>query len=255
MGGKVSMIRQIITIALLLCISFICNAQEIYVVTVGINQYGHPDVSKLKLPENDADSIGNLYSKKTNHIARLKGCIATRENIIKTIRAQFARAEENDMIVFFFSGHGYKGGICPYDFRNAGGLSYDYIKKLFKESKAKTKIIMVDGCFSGGIREKSIDQPKEVNYKTTQFDQGVMLFLSSRDEETSLESSGMNNGYFTSSVIQGLRGKADRNKDKIITAAELFLYVSKDVSVRTANRQHPVMWGKFHKNMWLMDLK
>ena len=41
-------------------------------------------------------------------------------------------------------------------------------------------------------------------------------------------------------VIKGLRGKADSNNDKKVTAIELFQYVHKDVQLHNKN-QHPQM--------------
>ena len=63
----------------------------------------------------------------------------------------------------------------------------------------------------------------------------------------------MQNGYFTTYLLSGLKGDADKNKDQIITARELFDYVSVKVSQISGDRQHPVMWGKFSDNLILMD--
>ena len=80
----------------------------------------------------------------------------------------------------------------------------------------------------------------------------VMLFLSSRGNETSLEKPGMKNGFFTTYLVKGLRGGADKNRDRTITAKELFNYVHSGVIQLSGNRQHPVMWGKFANNMPVM---
>ena len=59
----------------------------------------------------------------------------------------------------------------------------------------------------------------------------------------------MQNGFFTTCLQRGLRGGADANRDKIITAKELFLFVSKGVKELSDDKQHPVMWGKFDDTM------
>lgn len=79
-----------------------------------------------------------------------------------------------------------------------------------------------------------------------------MLFLSSRNEETSMERPDMQNGFFTTYLQKGLRGSADMNRDRIITSRELFKYVSKNVIDISNGKQHPVMWGKFSNNMVVM---
>lgn len=50
-----------------------------------------------------------------------------------------------------------------------------------------------------------------------------------------------------------MRGAADANKDKVVTAKELFTYVSKGVKQLSGNRQHPVMWGNFSDDFVVMD--
>ena len=91
------------------------------------------------------------------------------------------------------------------------------------------------------------------NNQNTMKNANVMLFLSSRNTETSLESSLMDNGFFTYALQRALRGGADANRDRVITARELFNYVSKKVSTETGGRQHPVMWGKFSNNMPVIE--
>ena len=44
----------------------------------------------------------------------------------------------------------------------------------------------------------------------------------------------------------------DTNGDKVITAKELFVFVSKNVATISKGRQHPVMWGSFSDNMPVM---
>ena len=79
-----------------------------------------------------------------------------------------------------------------------------------------------------------------------------MLFLSSRSNESSLEIPSMKNGFFTTYLQRGLRGNADANRDRTITAKELFDFVSTNVIKISKEKQHPVMWGKFSDDMPVM---
>jgi uncharacterized caspase-like protein len=63
----------------------------------------------------------------------------------------------------------------------------------------------------------------------------------------------MSNGVFTTYLLGGLRGKADVDSNRKITAKELFNYVSKNVSDKTNGKQHPVMWGRFRDDMVVME--
>lgn len=222
---------------------------KVFLVSVGIADYPGNSMD-LSLPAKDAQTITWLYSKNTNiQYCQLLNHEATRANIISTMNRIFAKAGTNDIVVLFYSGHGYPGGFCAYD----GNLSYNTIRKSMAKSKCKNKMIFADACFSGKIRtngsttsNQELSAAKKAN---------VMLFLSSRSNEASIERRNMANGFFTTYLQKGLRGGADTNKDRIITAKELFNYVHKNVINLSKGKQHPVMWGKFSDNMPVMIWK
>lgn len=227
---------------MLFCMSATLEAR-IYVVSVGIAQYKD---KPLRLPVMDAKALKYVY----DHNGDTKSMLitdenATRENVLANIKSFFAQASASDIVVLFFSGHGYQGGFCAYD----GLLSYDKIRKAMASSKSKNKMIFADACYSGKMRQGKGNGSAQASMK----DANVMLFLSSRSTETSLESRKMQNGYFTDALQKALRGGADANRDRTITARELFDYVSLKVSTATREKQHPVMWGKFSNNMPVIE--
>jgi hypothetical protein len=54
---------------------------------------------------------------------------------------------------------------------------------------------------------------------------------------------------FTIFLERGLRGGADTNKDRRISARELYDFVHQGVIEASGSKQHPVMWGKFDNDM------
>ena len=93
---------------LLLLILFVCatitsvsskSIGKIYVVSVGISDY--KNIQDLNLPEQDAKDIANLYKTKTKHVILITGRYATKSRILQSLRDQFTRANENDMVVPF----------------------------------------------------------------------------------------------------------------------------------------------------------
>lgn len=242
--------KRLMFLLVSLCLAVVsipAQKSDIYVVSVGISNY--QTISDLTLPEKDAKSIAELYKTQTKNVILITGRYATKARILKSLKDQFSRAKEQDMIVFAFSGHGYSGGICPYDMsaKDGSGLSYREVRNILKQSRAKRKIIFADACFSGGIRNNTSS-----NHQSYQ-DSDVLLFLSSRGGETSIESPFMVNGFFTTYLLRGLRGGADVDRNRKITAKELFLFVSQGVKERSKDQQHPVMWGRFDDNEVLMD--
>ena len=232
---------------ILLTLAFCVNAKT-YLVSVGIADYsGFPaEMNNLNLTVKDAQTIVDLYSKNTTvDYALLLNEKATKDKIVKAIRKVFDNAQEDDIVVFFYSGHGYPGGFCAYD----GNLSYAEVRKAMAHSKSKNKMMFVDACRSGGMRvthsdtQGAIAEAKKAN---------VMLFLSSRNNENSIERAGMQNGFFTTYLQKGLKGNADTDRNRVITAKELFNYVHNGVNSISKGEQHPVMWGKFDDNMPVM---
>ena len=219
---------------------------ETYVVAVGIAKYQH--INGLLLAEEDAKAIAKLYKTRTKNVITMTGKYATRANILKAMNDQFSRAKKGDMIVFFYSGHGYEKGFCPYDMGkgNKNVLSYNDIYAVFRKSKATRKVVIADACMSGGLRQET----HSTNHANRS---DVLMFLSSRTKELSIESTNMKNGFFTTYVERGLRGGADSNRDNVITAKEIFVFVSDGVKKISKNSQHPVMWGNFDDNFVMMD--
>lgn len=213
---------------------------DVYLVSVGISDYPGTS-SDLSLPAKDAQAISSLY--KTNnkaHVSLLLNERATKDAIIQQMKTLFSKAGKDDIVVLFFSGHGAPGAFCAYD----GSLMYSDIRKAMSGTKCTNKMIFADACFSGKIREnKRSGQNNKMN---------IMLFLSSRSDEVSIESPSMNNGYFTSCLLRCLKGGSDSNRDKVITARELFTGVRDGVIELSNDRQHPVMWGNFRDDMPVM---
>ena len=234
--------KAIICTFILFSLAVTANAKT-YLVAVGVSDYPGTD-KDLRLPANDAATIQYIYSKNSNtESVLLTNSNATKSAVLSKLRSTFAKASENDIIVFFFSGHGSKGAFCAYDAQ----IPYSEIRQAMASSKAKNKMIFADACFSGKMRQgrKNTAEQSFNNYN-------IMLFLSSRGNETSIERRDMKNGFFTSCLQKGLRGGADANKDRTITARELFNYVSTNVKTLSSDKQHPVMWGKFSDNMTVM---
>ena len=243
---KASAFRFLLS-AFLLVFSFSANART-YLVSVGIADYsGFPTkINNLSLTTNDAQTIVNLYSKNTSVVySLLLNEKATKDRIVRAIKKVFNKASKNDIVVFFFSGHGYPGGFCAYD----GKIGYGEIRNAMSQSKSKNKMMFVDACRSGGMR---VDEITIQGAVTAAKNANLMLLLSSRNTENSIERRGMQNGFFTTYLQKGLRGNADANRDRVITAKELFNFIHQGVSQISGGKQHPVMWGKFDDNMPIM---
>ena len=214
-----------------------------YIVACGIADYPG-DKHDLPNPANDARSVAWLFQK--NNAGNVTGQLlldsnATRDNIITAMKNVFGEARPDDTVLFFFSGHGSRGALSAYD----GKIDYATVCDALAASAARNKMIIADACFSGKMREA--DTSADLNAICR--NGSVMMFLSSRGNESSIDSPELTNGLFTAYIMRALRGRADRNRNRVITARELYDYVSEGVVKISKGKQHPVMWGNFYDAM------
>jgi len=206
-----------------------------YVVSVGINDYPGKR-NDLHLCVNDAMIINGIF--KLNNDGQRVLLIdrnATVANVKAAMTKLFAMAGNDDTILLFFSGHGLPGALMCVD----GKLKYDAVLQIMNRSRASRKVIIADACFSGKLRKNAKEKLRQSIESSD-----VMLFLSSRDNEPSSDITPLvraRNGLFTRYVERGLRGGADINGDRIITAHELYEFVHNGVVKDSNDRQHPVM--------------
>ncbi len=234
------------------------NAQQKYVLIAGVSDYLH-DIPDLRYCDDDAYRF-YAYMKSTKggsvpdkNIAILVDEAATRENILRTMNTIFSKATKNDMLIFYFSGHGGEGYFCPYETSQDPNslLLHEDIKKVFKRNPAKSKIVFGDACHAGSIFEAASHTAASGSGKKT----NVVIMMSSKYNETSQENPKLRQGTFSYYLLRGLQGKADRNNDNYITLQELFPYIKANVLNFTHNRQTPFIEGKAATDMIIGKLK
>ena len=226
---------SILTVLLLICCLQL--QAKVYLVSVGIADYPGKE-NDLRISDNDAKTIAKVFqATKDASVNVLVNEAATQSALLSTMHTTFEDADYNDAVILYFSGHGTPGALVCHD----GLLTYQHIFKMLKGCKATRKIIIADACYAGKMRTT---RQQTDSYNS----QNVMLFLSSRTNETSQETQ-YKNSLFTIFLERGLRGGADKDKNRQITARELFDFVHKGVIEASGNKQHPVMWGKFDNDM------
>lgn len=211
-----------------------------FVVSVGIADY--PGVKNdLRISDNDAQTLAKLFrATKDAFVSVIVNEQATKSALLSTMHTAFSYAQSGDAVILYFSGHGTPGALVCHD----GLLTYQRIFNMLKGCKANRKIIIADACYSGKMRT---NKQQSASYNT----QNVMLFLSSRTNEKSMESP-YRNSLFTIFLERGLRGGADKDRNRQISARELYDFVHDSVTKASGNKQHPVMWGKFDNNMTII---
>jgi len=231
---------------------------KIWVILVGVGRY--TAMPSLKYTDDDAYKLYGFFKSPEGgaipdeQIMTLIDEDASRAKVLKSVRDFSTKAAPQDVILFYFSGHGKKGSFLPSDYDGATNvIEHSVLLKAMENSQAKSKIIIADACHSGSFTTSKGEKYKSmVNNYYDAFaatSGGTVLMMSSKSNEISIESSGLRQGIFSYYLINGLKGGANTNSDRIVTVQEAFDYIYANVRHFSGNTQSPVMYGTFDKNM------
>lgn len=147
-----------------------------YALIIGIDNYKN-EWPELKNAVHDAEAISKLLSTNYifNDITTLYNEQATRNNIIRAFETLIAKANSNDNVFVYFSGHGEfnqainKGFWVPVDANSKSISQYisnNDIQSLLSGIRSRHTLLISDACFSGDIfRGKTLTIPYENNFK------------------------------------------------------------------------------------------
>ncbi len=231
---------------------------KIWAVVVGVSMYSH--MKPLKYSDNDAFRLMALMQSPAGgaipdeQIRVLIDEDATKRNIISSMKELFGKAGPNDLVMLYFSGHGLMGSFLPIDYDGYNNkLHHEDIQKIFEKSNAKYKLCIADACHSGSYSFNAKGDIEDIvsSYyeKLSQSSGGTALMLSSKPEETSLESLKVRQGVFSHYLLRGMKGEADHNGNGIVTLGELFGYIAEEVKLYTQFRQSPILKGDYDSDM------
>lgn len=187
---------------------------------------------------------------------------ATRTAILKGLDELAARAGSDDTACIFFSGHGGVVGAPGNedsvlasvdtdlaDIENTS-ISSGVLAAALSRIKAKRLLVFIDACHAGGAAiSKSLSDGKGHNLKSgyspntfakLAVGSGRALMASCRADEESAVLNGARNSVFTTALLAGLRGAADKNASGFIKVFDLFNYVSEEVPKLIPDEQHPI---------------
>lgn len=187
---------------------------------------------------------------------------ATRAAILKCLDELAARAGPEDTACVFFSGHGGVVGSPGNedsvlvtvdsdlaDIENTS-ISSDELATALAQIKAKRMLVFIDACHAGGAAiSKSLTDGKghklKSGYSPNTFAKlavgsGRALMASCRADEESAVFNGARNSVFTTALLAGLRGAADKSASGFIKVFDLFNYVSEEVPKLIPDDQHPI---------------
>ncbi len=222
-----------------------------WVLLIGCDDYQSTAIPKLKYCVADTKSIAGALGGSGTTLVRLgtdpgADYPATRANILGRLGAIKTSAAPEDEVVVFFSGHGMSAGaggeqyLLPCDADpNAledTAVPLRLLRTRLQESRAGTKVLIVDACRSMARGAEGID--------ATQAARGLFVLQSCAPGEISREDDARQHGRFSWWLAQGLAGDADDqgNRDGLVDFDELFSYCAsglREDAVKLGGQQEP----------------
>jgi len=249
-----------------------------WAVVVGISRYqrGGTQFPDLQFAARDANAFAEFLLSpkgggfKKEHVLLLSDAEATYSAIRNGLFTFLKDAEEDDLVIVFFSCHGAPDPerpdnlfLLPHDV-NPGAIAstafpmWDMEKVLWQIIRAQRVVVFADACHSAGVTAglgaKGIGTAAapETIYnryfrRLAHTRPGRVVFSSSGGYEQSLEGGKWDrHGVFTWALLKGLRGEADgflpgTQKDGFLSLQEVIKFVEHRVVEETRNKQHPFL--------------
>jgi len=246
-----------------------------FALVIGVSKYKDTRIPDLRYAASDAQAFsdwlvspqGGKYSPK--RVKLLLDEEATMKNIRGGLFEWLKKPIAEDIVTIYMAGHGSPetqddmGNLyfLPYDadyerIGSTGFPMWDIETAVKRFIKAKKTIVIADICHAGGVGSEFIKATRGIKNVTrvssalqnlTRAGDGIAVLSASDDRQFSHVGQQWGNGHgvFTWFLLEGLRGKADYNKDNQVTLGELIPFISEKVRRETKSTQSPTVAGRF----------
>jgi len=234
------------------------STSVLWVLSIGVSRY-QQSAFQLQFADADARAIAAALEQQEGgpvyHDVRtlvLTNEEVTRERILDGMDGFLGQAGSSDVAVIFLAGHAVleraSGSyyFLPYattaqNLVTSGLRMSDFdetVRILRRHTRAV--VVMLDTCHAGAAHFGSPDvvAVDDAAARLSGGD-GFFLLAATRPGEQSQEQPGLAHGAFTAALLDGLSGAADQDKDGLVSVADLFSFVAREVPRLTEGAQHP----------------
>ncbi|AFY50366.1 EAL domain-containing protein [Nostoc sp. PCC 7524] len=209
---------------------------------IGVSEY-LSGLSSLPCAVRDIDALQRvLQDPDLGGFSTLKSLKnPVRQDMEFEIEAFFAERTKDDLLLFYFSGHGIKDDSGNLFFATsttqktskgelirATAVSASFIHDVMRRSRAKRQIIILDCCFSGAF-DPSLS-PKDdrlIDFKEQLGAEGRVVLASSSSTEYSFEQQESELSIYTRYLVEGVEtGAADLDGDGLLSIEDIHGYVN-----------------------------
>ena len=217
------------------------------------SEYRDPGFTPLKYPLKDMDEIRGLLEEKElcefDDVRMLAN--PTRAEAHEAIENLTADSGQDDLILFYFSGHGKlarDGSVSlvlndtKEDRLLSTGLLGDQLRLMFNTSRARQRVIILDCCYAGAVGDEGFKRASgdAVEAMAQQFN-GTFVLTASTKFQPAMECKETEGSVFTSCLVEGVRTGAAAERDTgSVTLSRLGEFLAREVPRRST--QQPKFW-------------
>lgn len=232
-----------------------------YAIVVGVSDYTKAEIADLQFAANDAARLARVLIEKAGFSAEnvrlfcdgpdaqlnMAARVPSHSDILAAT-AQFADcAKPEDLVLFFFAGHGNEISETPYLLTNDTRLSVirdtalpvENIRDYLNRSAARCTIRLFDACRAAQSAARGMTpRPMSDDFAAAllQVPGGSVTFTACSSGEYAYEHLDLRQGVFSYYICQGLSGLAARD-DGLVTVERLVDYVKLSVANECERRQ------------------
>lgn len=232
----------------------------LHLLAIAVDDYGDENLN-LNYSVADAEAVVRQLKERATpvfsrvHSTVIKNEAATREGVLTALR-KLQAANPEDVIIIYAASHGdvvddqfhllLQGLQLPLSQRRLKrvAIPFDELARELEVLDARRVVMLLDTCKSGDaladLQSEFRDRRALQSFGNLL---GVHLIAATAKGQLATESSLLGHGVFTYSIVEGLRGNADRAPtDGRVTASELAAYTAAGVPALSATYASFPQW-------------
>nr|BBH86994.1 hypothetical protein KTC_17450 [Thermosporothrix sp. COM3] len=215
-----------------------------WAVLVGVGRYQEPKYDALPVCVTDVGKIAcQLYENGSGFTEKSIVTLVdagkrspTREAILTCVKRVAEQAEENDLLLFYYSGHGDlendEGYLITSDSvqnrLSETAVPVAQLEDILKASRAKAKLMILDACHAGVKLLSKAAKGLHPKFFKRVFEraQGMAVLASCGQHQRSFVWEEKQCSVYTYFLIEALQGKADREGKGFVTVTDINEHVT-----------------------------
>jgi uncharacterized caspase-like protein len=239
-------------------------ASDIFALVIGIGSYQDSRIPPLKHACDDAGAFADMLRKQPGlglppqNVKVLLDAEATNLEVRDALTGWlFNKTTPDSTVLLFFAGHGdveqdrsRRRDFCEYlllwdsrpDNLYASALSNEEFERCLCTIRARRLVVFMDACYSGGVARAGARDVRTLHdpRRWTFGGEGRVIITAAKASQQSWEDASYGHGIFTHHLLEGLRGKADSNKDGRVSITELYGHLERTVPESVWRLKHAV---------------